>query len=333
MARYDDNNRDRWRDDDRERSNWRSDTQGTSQREDERGFFERAGEEIRSWFSDDDDNGGQRGQSWDRDREMNRGPSRGSEQYRSGSSWDRDHNQRHVRSSMDYGDRSSFGGISQGGYGRSGGSDRGQGGSYGQYRGGERGSMSNRDRSGFSEDRGYRTQNSSRGHAQSWGEANRGQSGPSNRDRDQDDGSYGYRSDMSGSLGGFGNQTSFGSGQDDHYRSWRDRQLAELDRDYDDYCREREQKFHSDFDSWRQGRSSRSPSAATNASGTDLGTASNAGVGTTTASVTGSAGAGSAPASATGTGGSIQADTTGSTETVGEGTGSGAGRSGSRTRS
>jgi len=74
MARYDDNNRDRWRDDDRERSNWRSDTQGTSQREDERGFFERAGEEIRSWFSDDDDNGGQRGQSWDRDREMNRGP-------------------------------------------------------------------------------------------------------------------------------------------------------------------------------------------------------------------------------------------------------------------
>ena len=65
---------------------------------------------------------------------------------------------------------------------------------------------------------------------------------------------------MSGSLGGFGNQTSFGSGQDDHYRSWRDRQLAELDRDYEDYCREREQKFHSDFNTWRSSRTSQSPS-------------------------------------------------------------------------
>ena len=323
MARYDDNNRDRWRDEDRKRSNWRSEGQGTSEREDERGFFERAGEEIRSWFSDDDDNGGQRGQSWDRDREMNRGSSRGGEQYRSsGPSWDRDQNQRHGRSSADYGDRSSFGGMSQGGYGRSGGPDRGGG--YGQPRGGGRGPISNRDRSSF-EDQGHH-----RGHVQSWGEANRGQSGQSNRDREQDDGSYGYRSNMSGSLGGFGNQTSLGSGQDDHYRSWRDRQLAELDRDYDDYCREREQKFHSDFDSWRQGRLSRSPST-TNASSADRGAASNAGVGTTTASVTGTAGPGSAPVAATGTGGSIQADTTGSTETAGEGTGTG--RSGSRTRS
>ena len=42
MARYgDDTNRERWRDDDRERSGWRS-GQGTSEREDERGFFARA---------------------------------------------------------------------------------------------------------------------------------------------------------------------------------------------------------------------------------------------------------------------------------------------------
>ena len=335
MARYDDNNRDRWRDENREPSNWRSEGEGTSERDDEPGFFERAGEEIRSWFSDDDDRGGQRGQSWDRDREMNRGGSSGGEQYRSsGSSWDRDHNQRPGRSSSDYGARSSFGGMSQGGYGRSGGSDRGQGGGgYGPSRGGgEWGSMSNRDRSSF-DDR-YRSQSGNREHAQSWGEANRGQSGQSNRDRNQDDGSYGYRSNMSGSLGGFGNQTSFGSGQDDHYRSWRDRQLAELDRDYDDYCREREQKFHSDFNTWRSSRSSQSPSGTNSATGgADMGVASNAGVGTTSASMTGTAGPGSAPVAATGTGGSIQADTVGSTETVGEGTGSGAGRSGSRTRS
>jgi hypothetical protein len=47
MARYgDDTNRDRWRDDDRERSSWRSGGQGTGEREDERGFFERASEEV-----------------------------------------------------------------------------------------------------------------------------------------------------------------------------------------------------------------------------------------------------------------------------------------------
>jgi hypothetical protein len=46
------------------------------------------------------------------------------------------------------------------------------------------------------------------------------------------------------------------SSQHDHYRSWRDRQMEALDRDYADYCREREQQFHSDFDSWRSQRHS-----------------------------------------------------------------------------
>ena len=49
-------------------------------------------------------------------------------------------------------------------------------------------------------------------------------------------------------------QGSFSPHRDDHYRSWRDRHMSELDRDYADYCREREQQFHSDFDSWRQQR-------------------------------------------------------------------------------
>jgi hypothetical protein len=41
---------------------------------------------------------------------------------------------------------------------------------------------------------------------------------------------------------------------DDHYRSWRDKQMQSLDRDYEDYCREREQQFHRDFDQWRSQR-------------------------------------------------------------------------------
>ena len=46
----------------------------------------------------------------------------------------------------------------------------------------------------------------------------------------------------------------YSANPDDHYRSWRDKQMQSLDRDYQDYCREREQQFHQDFDSWRSQR-------------------------------------------------------------------------------
>ena len=87
---------------------------------------------------------------------------------------------------------------------------------------------------------------------------------------------------MSGSLGGFGNQTRSEAARTIIIAAGATARLSELDRDYEDYCREREQQFHSDFDSWRRSRSSQSPSATTNASGSDLGAAANAGVGTTT---------------------------------------------------
>lgn len=38
------------------------------------------------------------------------------------------------------------------------------------------------------------------------------------------------------------------------YRRYRDRHIAELDRDYDDWCRESEQRFHRDFADWRGAR-------------------------------------------------------------------------------
>jgi hypothetical protein len=52
----------------------------------------------------------------------------------------------------------------------------------------------------------------------------------------------------------FGERRSYSANPDDHYRSWRDHQMQSLDRDYQDYCREREQQFHKDFDAWRQNR-------------------------------------------------------------------------------
>lgn len=35
------------------------------------------------------------------------------------------------------------------------------------------------------------------------------------------------------------------------YQRYRDNHLAELDRDYDDWCSENEQRFHREFDDWR----------------------------------------------------------------------------------
>jgi len=37
--------------------------------------------------------------------------------------------------------------------------------------------------------------------------------------------------------------------------------MSALDRDYEDYCREREQQFHQDFDSWRQKRQNQRPTS------------------------------------------------------------------------
>lgn len=67
-------------------------------------------------------------------------------------------------------------------------------------------------------------------------------SGRQEYDREQDYGDYAQ------------GRRSFSANPDDHYRSWRDRHMSELDRDYEDYCREREQQFHQDFDSWRRQR-------------------------------------------------------------------------------
>ena len=212
----DDTNRDRWREHDRERSSYGRD------REEESGFFERAGEEIRSWFSDDDDRGPgrdyQRDTSWNRDRQMSR-----SGMPRS-NSWDRDQERNshssgggrpgrpswdQTHSSSGARDRSSFGGMSQAGLGRSGGGDwdRNQNRSGYGSRAGSGTSSSERDHSGTRGFGGFRDESDFRGqhrrdHPQSWGEANRGENE-----------SLGY-GDFSATLGGFGNQT-FGSSEHD----------------------------------------------------------------------------------------------------------------------
>ena len=44
---------------------------------------------------------------------------------------------------------------------------------------------------------------------------------------------------------------------DPHYRSWRQQQIDALDRDYDEYRREHQSRFESDFGGWREKRMSK----------------------------------------------------------------------------
>jgi hypothetical protein len=89
---------------------------------------------------------------------------------------------------------------------------------------------------------------------QAWRERvdDRGRAMFSGRDRDRSGDWSGWRREEDGADSRA--RSAFSSNPDDHYRSWRDRHMSELDRDYRDYCREREQQFHRDFDQWRSQR-------------------------------------------------------------------------------
>ena len=242
---------------------------------DDRGFFERAGDEIASWFGDEDaerrrreDDRMNRGNSWGSGRDYDRGygrdydrdrgswrssdRSRDRDQDRSGSrpmNWtssDRDYRSSRPRSDRDF-ERMGYSGddhdySARGGIGTTSNPDYmsptgpsfGYGGSYGAGTSGGYGSG---------------------GFGGSYG----GGSSDRNRDRDRDyrpmAGDYG-RSDSQWGRDDYRNTSYAGSGRenDRHYNSWRQRQLDDLDRDYDQYCREKQDRFESDFGGWRQNR-------------------------------------------------------------------------------
>ena len=82
------------------------------------------------------------------------------------------------------------------------------------------------------------------------------------RDRSYNYGGWGDRDSQRQSQGGSGfmgasagsGSSSFRSPHDPHYSSWRQRQLEELDRDYDEYCREHQSRFENEFTGFRQQR-------------------------------------------------------------------------------
>ena len=93
----------------------------------------------------------------------------------------------------------------------------------------------------------------------SWlGQQERGRSAEDHRSHSRDE-PWGGGSDWSGNQSGRSGSgraggTSTRFPHDDHYLSWREQQISQLDRDYDEYCRERQQSFESEFSRWREGR-------------------------------------------------------------------------------
>jgi hypothetical protein len=229
--RYDTRESSRWssdRDFDRDRD-WRSDRSGG--RRDERGFFERAGDEVASWFGDEDAERRRREDQM-RDERDRRFSGRSSDHPR----WD------HNRSSgqdRDRGQRSWYdtrGLNERGGFGES---------DYSRSWRNELSGPGNRERDWDRErSRDYRPM------AGDYGRSDRGY----DRDYDRSQSPWGRDEYRSTSRAGTSDWSDRSRHEDPHYSSWRQRHMDDLDRDYDDYRRDNQSRFESDFGSWRERR-------------------------------------------------------------------------------
>jgi hypothetical protein len=243
-----------------ERSRWSEDRYSDRERgrdrrgPDDRGFFDRAGDEVASWFGDEEAERRRREDRLRDEREGGYGSRRSSynpDRSPSGN-WDRDRERSRDRDrDRDWNDnRGAFaaGGSSE--------SDYNRGWRRELWGSGEREPNRVRDTSRF-EDR-DRFRERGRDYRPMTGDYGRGtreseqffgtggfDRGNSEWDRDP------YRST---SRAGTSDWSDRSRHEDPHYDSWRQRHLNDLDRDYDDYRREHQAKFESDFGSWREKR-------------------------------------------------------------------------------
>jgi hypothetical protein len=209
--------RSRWPDDrnqDRSRSmggDWRG-GHGGRDNPDDRGFFDRASDEVASWFGDDEAERRRREDHMREQREEARGGHPGNHDRERDRSSDRNWND----------NRGAFsrGGSSESDYNRGWRRELWGGGGREPNRSGDRG-------------REYRPM--------------AGDYGRSDNEWDRDP----YRNT---SRAGTRDQSDRSRHEDPHYDSWRQRHMADLDRDYDDYRREHQSKFENDFGSWRERR-------------------------------------------------------------------------------
>jgi hypothetical protein len=230
-----------------ERSRWsdNSDRHGRGGR-DERGFFNRAGDEIASWFGDEEAERRRREDQLRDERE--RGFSGRSSDY--ARSWDRDRGRRDWYETRGLNERGGFG--------------------EGDYNPSWRRELSgpgNRERD-WDRERGrdYRPMTGDYGRAQhesgqffAASGMGRGERGFGSHDRgyDRSESPWGRDEYRSTSRAGTSDWSDRSRHEDPHYNSWRQRHMDELDRDYDDYRRENQSRFESDFGSWRERRTSK----------------------------------------------------------------------------
>ena len=193
-------------------------------RRDERGFFERAGDEISSWFGDESSGG----RDWGRERDHDRGHrarhhdrdySSRDERNRERGDWFSSESDRDRRPAP----RASTGRHDR--WGDDGRDYRPMTGDYGRSQG-------RPERSGFDRDRDLRGDRGEERIASQW-------------DHDE------YR------RTGFAGSTRDSNHDDAGYHEARRRHMEEFDRDYDDYRRERQSRFEDDFGGWREQRQSK----------------------------------------------------------------------------
>ena len=238
--------RSRWSNERQSDRDWRGQEQGRGGRDD-RGFFERAGDEVASWFGDDD---ADRRRREDRMREE-RGGGHGDQTYDRGYGRDFDRDRRPGR---DWNEN-------RGTFARGGSSER-------DYNPGWRNELrasGGRDDDRFREGgRDYRPMTGDYGRnedhrseqffaASGVGSGQRGL-GDQDRGYERSQSPWGRDEYRRTSRAGTSDQSDSSRHEDPHYNSWRDRHMSELDRDYDDYRREHQSKFESDFGSWREKR-------------------------------------------------------------------------------
>jgi hypothetical protein len=210
--------RPRWRDEDRERGFSGRGPERFGDR-DERGWFERAGDEIASWFGDEEAERRRRREQPERSHDDRFGGHLRNENDVERYYSERQREPRRERAFMSDED---FGRFERSPRWRDEGYRR-------PYTGRSAGRPDTGDR--FGPDRGNR-------------EPYRPLTGDYGRGFDE-------RMERGGSFYGVG------ANHDRHYGEWRQRQLDELDRDYGEYARENRSRFEDDFTSWREKRQSK----------------------------------------------------------------------------
>jgi hypothetical protein len=231
--------RSRWQDErnsERGRGEWRGEHE-------DRGFFERAGDEIASWFGDEEAERRRREDQMMREREERFGSSRdhGRGEYRGRTfASDRGPERERERGWREPYQMAGRGGFSESDYNPSWRRELGRG--------------SERER-----ERGYRPMTGDYGRGEHESEQFFAASGYGSGERGIGEYSrsqtpYGRDEYRRTSRAGTSDWSDRSRHEDPHYRSWRQRHVDELDRDYDDYRRENQSRFESDFGSWRERR-------------------------------------------------------------------------------